>query len=80
LVQVLALHFTCPTYHWFSTLLVGAVACPGKAVATVSDALCAVRRWLWAEAVLPQAGDGTALEKLPEPIRELILTTLAPAA
>src|SRR5262249_52967808 len=32
----------------------GAVAWPGKATVTVSDALGAVRRWLWAEAVLPQ--------------------------
>jgi hypothetical protein len=59
---------------------VGAVSWPGKTGVTFSDALCAVRRWLWAEAVLPQAGDGTALEKLPGPIRELFLTTLAPAA
>jgi hypothetical protein len=58
----------------------GAVAWPGKVGVTFSDALCAVRRWLWAEAVLPQAGDATALQKLPEPIRELLLTTLAPAA
>ena len=57
----------------------GAVAWPGKATVTFSDALCAVRRWLWAEAVLPQAGGGTALQKLPEPVRELLLTTLAPA-
>jgi hypothetical protein len=57
----------------------GAVAWPGKATATFSDALCAVRRWLWDEAVLPQAGDGMALKKLPDPIRELLLTTLAPA-
>jgi hypothetical protein len=59
---------------------VGAVSWPGKATVTFSDALCAVRRWLWDEAVLPQAGDATALQKLPEPIRELLLTTLAPAA
>jgi hypothetical protein len=59
---------------------VGAVSWPGKATVTFSDALCAVRRWLWDETVLPQAGDGTALQKLPEPIRELLLTTLAPAA
>jgi hypothetical protein len=58
----------------------GAVAWPGKVGVTFSDALCAVRRWLWHEAVLPQAGDGTALQKLPEPVRELLLTTLAPAA
>jgi hypothetical protein len=58
---------------------VGAVSWPGKATVAFSDALCAVRRWLWAEAVLPQAGDGTALDKLPERVRELLLTTLAPA-
>jgi hypothetical protein len=58
----------------------GAVAWPGKATVTFSDALCAVRRWLWDEAVLPQAGDGMALKKFPDPIRELLLTTLAPAA
>jgi hypothetical protein len=59
---------------------VGAVRWPGKATVTFSDALTAVRRWLWAEAILPQAGDGMALQKLPEPVRELLLTTLAPAA
>jgi hypothetical protein len=59
---------------------VGAVSWPGKATVTFSDALCAVRRWLWAEAVLPQADNVPALKKLPEPIRELLLTTLARAA
>jgi hypothetical protein len=58
----------------------GGVSWPGKATVTFSDALCAVRRWLWAEAILPQAGNRTALQKLPEPVRELLLTTLAPAA
>lgn len=58
----------------------GAVAWPGKATATFSDALCSVRRWLWAEAILPQAGADTALDKLPAAVRELLLTTLAPAA
>ena len=58
----------------------GAVSWPGKATVTFSDALCAVRRWFWAEAILPHDGNGTALKELPEPIRELLLTTLAPAA
>jgi hypothetical protein len=58
---------------------VGAVEWPGKAAVTFSDALCAVRRWLRDEAVLPQAGDATALKKLPAPVRELLLTSLAPA-
>ena len=57
----------------------GAVAWPGKKTVTFSDALSAVRRWLWDEAVLPQAGDGTALKELPAPVRELLLATLAPA-
>jgi hypothetical protein len=59
---------------------VGAVAWPGKATVTFSDVLSAVRRWLWDEAILPQAGSATALRKLPEPVRELLFTTLAPAA
>jgi hypothetical protein len=59
---------------------VGGVAWPGKAGVTSSDALTAVRRWLWAEGVLPQADPGAAVEKLPGPVRELLLTALAPAA
>lgn len=58
----------------------GRVEWAGKAGVTFSDALCAVRRWLWAEAVLPQAGAHAAIEKLPRTVRELLLTTLAPAA
>ena len=58
----------------------GRVEWDGKAGATFSDALCAVRRWLWTEGVLPQAGADGAIEKLPEPVRELLLATLAPAA
>lgn len=59
---------------------VGGVSWPGKAAVTFSDALCAVHRWLWVEAVLPQAGADAALDKLPAAVRELLLTTLAPAA
>lgn len=58
----------------------GAVEWPGKTVTTFSDALAAVRRWLWAESLLPQASQNGGVEKLPEPVRELLLTTLAPAA
>lgn len=58
----------------------GSVSWPGKSTVTFSDAVAAVRRWLWAEAIFSQAGDATAIEKLPAPIQELILTTLAPAA
>jgi hypothetical protein len=59
---------------------VGGVTWPGKATVTPSDALSAVRRWLWDEAMLPLAGDDTALKKLPECVRELLLTTLAGAS
>ncbi|AMV26068.1 hypothetical protein VT84_16840 [Gemmata sp. SH-PL17] len=52
----------------------------GKTVTTFSDALAAVRRWLWDEALVPQAGDDTHLDKLPARVRELLLTALAPAA
>jgi hypothetical protein len=52
---------------------------PGKTTVTFSNTLCAVRRWLWTETLLLQAGEGTGLDKLPERVRELLLTTLAPA-
>jgi len=58
----------------------GPVAWPGKSTVTVSDAWCAVRRWRWDETVLPPAGDATARQKLPPPVRELLRATLAPAA
>jgi hypothetical protein len=58
----------------------GSVSWPGKVGVTFSDALTAVRRWLWAEGVFRQAAGDTALEKLPQPLREIIFTALAPAA
>jgi hypothetical protein len=57
-----------------------AVTWPGKAGLTFSDALTAVRRWLWSEGVFPQAGEPQLLQKLPEPLRILLLSTVAPAA
>jgi hypothetical protein len=59
---------------------VGAVAWPGKEVTTFSDALAAVRRWLWSDGVFPQADGGTAIEKVPQLLREIIFSALAPAA
>lgn len=57
----------------------GAVCWPGKQGVTFSDALSAVRRWLWSAAVFPQAGGAAGIEKLPEPLREILLSALAPA-
>ena len=57
----------------------GAVSWPGKVGVTFSDALAAVRRWLWAEGVFPQAAGGTALEKLPPSLQEILFTALASA-
>jgi hypothetical protein len=53
---------------------------PGKETVTFSDALTAVRRRLWTEWVFPQTDGGSAVEKLPGPAREILLSALAPAA
>jgi hypothetical protein len=57
----------------------GAVSWPGKAGVTFSDALGAVRRWLWTEAFLPQADKDGLFRKLPSELREVLLAALAPA-
>jgi hypothetical protein len=58
----------------------GARHWPGKEGVTFSDARAAVRRWLWTEWVFPQADGGAAVQKLPDQVREIILSALAPAA
>ena len=58
---------------------VGAIRWPGKTGVTFSDALTAVRRWIWAESVLEQADPHGDVAKLPPDLRELLLTALAPA-
>jgi hypothetical protein len=57
----------------------GAVAWAGKEAVTFSDALTAVRRWIWAEGVFPQAEADAAIAELPAGVRELLLSGLAPA-
>ena len=52
----------------------------GKADVTFSDALTAVRRWLWVEWVLAIPGHNTAFSKLSRPFQQLLLAGLAPAA
>ena len=57
----------------------GGVAWAGKDTVTFSDALTAVRRWIWAEGVFKQAEMDGAIAKLPSEVRELLLAGLAPA-
>ena len=58
----------------------GGITWPGKSIVAFSDALSAVRLRLWSETVFREAGIGVGLEKLPEPVWELLKTALAPAA
>ena len=58
----------------------GVVEWEGKDTVTFSDAITAVRRWLWTHWVFPQAGHAEAFAKIPEGFRQLLLYALAPAA
>ena len=53
---------------------------PGKHDVTFSDAITAVRRWLWLEWVLAIPGHREAFSKLSGPFRQILLNGLAPAA
>ena len=67
-------------YHALpSSQRLGAVQWRGKATVTFSDALGAVRRWLWTQSVLPQASADAAVTKLPAALRDILLSALAPA-
>lgn len=59
---------------------IGGIAWPGKATVTFSDALAAVRRWIWVEGVFSHRPEGSSVKKLPPPIREILYAALAPAA
>ena len=52
----------------------------GKQEVTFSDAISAVRKWLWVEWVFASAGQKQTLANLPEDFQELLLNGLAPAA
>jgi hypothetical protein len=52
----------------------------GKQGVTFSDAITAVRRWLWLQWVFAIPGYGPAFAKLSRPFRSLLLHALAPAA
>lgn len=58
----------------------GAIAWPGKTSVTFSDALTAVRRWFWSEGVFARVAGGSAIQKLPAPLCDLLYSALAPAA
>lgn len=53
---------------------------PKKAGTTFSDAITAVRRWLWTEWVFAKQGHDQAFAKLPESLQDILLYALAPAA
>jgi hypothetical protein len=57
-----------------------AVEWAGKQDVTFSDAITAVRRWLWVEWVFAIPGYKPAFQKLSRPFRALLLHALAPAA
>jgi hypothetical protein len=57
-----------------------AVLWPGKSEVTFSDAITAVRRWVWVEWVFVTCGHKEAFTKLPRPLRVILLYALAPAA
>ena len=60
--------------------LAGMIRWAGKEDVTFSDALTAVRRWLWVEWVFAIPGHGTAFSKLSRPFQQMLLAGLAPAA
>jgi DDE superfamily endonuclease len=53
---------------------------PGKRDVTFSDAITAVRRWLWVEWIFAIPGHREAFSKLGRPLRQILLNGLAPAA
>jgi hypothetical protein len=56
------------------------VSWPGKAGCSFSDALTAVRCWLWETWVFPQVSPQVSFQKFPSPLRKMLFTVLAPAA
>jgi hypothetical protein len=58
----------------------GTVEWEGKNSVTFSDAITAVRRWLWTHWVFPRAGHADAFAKLPQAFQEFLLYALTPAA
>jgi len=57
-----------------------AITWPGKHHAAFSDAIAAVRRWLWVEWAFVTHGQNNTFTKLPSPLRKLLLHALTQAA
>ena len=74
--MVVALYALMPERH--SRLRV--IDWPGKHYVTFSDAITAVRRWLWQDWIFAIPGHHEAFAKLRLPFRQLVLHGLAPAA
>ena len=58
----------------------GRVKWSGKSETTFSDAITAVRRWLWVKWVFASHGFDRAFSKLPRSFQEALLSALAPPA
>jgi hypothetical protein len=57
----------------------GAISCAGEETVTLSDALTAARRWVWAEGAFPQAKIDGAIAELPVNAGALLPSDLASA-
>ena len=57
-----------------------AILWPGKTDRTFSDAITAVRRWLWTDWVFATPSHHEAFSKLSRPIKAVLMYALAPAA
>jgi DDE superfamily endonuclease/Archaeal putative transposase ISC1217 len=73
---VAALYVQLPKRH----ARLRAINWPGKNNVTFSDAITAVRRWLWQEWIFAIPGHREAFAKLSLPFRQLVLHGLAPAS
>jgi hypothetical protein len=77
LYSVVALLYAQLPVSWRSPM---ALQWSGKEHAAFSDAIGAVRRWLWVEWAFVTHGQDAAFTKLPGPLRKILLAALAQAA
>lgn len=80
---LLGLYTLVSLWYWQLPALVKAdwgVMWAGKEAMTFSDAITAVRRWLWSDWIFATGGHDKAFAKLPNALQEVLLTALAPAA